>query len=724
MKLWLILPWVALAAQAGAYEENPTLTNGPQSSDLAQDLSKTPAAAVSVSANAASVAQVEAEEYVIRGRAANLLGKASSASSGSVSSEDLSNRSFLRPAEVLEAVPGLLITQHSGDGKANQYFTRGFNLDHGTDFSFNVDGVPVNLPSHAHGQGYTDLNFLIPELVKEVAYTKGPNNPEYGDMSTAGSANFVYPLRLAQDLASLTLGEYGYLRALAAGSAPLLDGTMLWAIEGSAYDGPWSTPENNKKYNGLLRYSLGGQGKQLVLTASVLDSSWTATNQVPQAAVESGEIGPFGTENPSDGGNTKRESFWAHWQGAALGGTGSLMGYVTVSHLQLWNDFTFFLVNPAQGDQVEEEDERTVTGVKVRERYEFSLGGLRGINEIGLDFRNDNVTTLALYDTVDRVRWQSVQDNHVVETQEAAFLRNTCQWAPWLRSELSMRQDFFQMDVMGNSPDGNADPAIDGKAEATVPEPKASLALRPWEGPAELYVNYGWSFHSNDARIITPQSLAQAGGGAQASPLVQAKGAEAGLRLAEGSTYEATLAAFRLDLQSELTFNGDTAYSTINGPSTRQGLEVSNTFRAAPFYLDLDYAWSQARFDSLDTVDDPAHPGIWVPEAVENVGTATLGLDHIHGWSLDFRARYFGSRALTADNQERSPALTLCSLRLSREFSKSVTLNADIFNVFNVSGNDVSYYYLAQLKGQTAQEDFMVHPTEPRSLRMTMVSRF
>ena len=287
-----------------------------------------------------------------------------------------------------------------------------------------------------------------------------------------------------------------------------------------------------------------------------------------------------------------------------------------------------------------------------------------------------------------------------------------------------MRQDFFQMNVIGTAPDGQPDPGINGTAIANIPEPKASLALRPWTGPLELYANYGWSFHSNDASIITPDSLSASGAQSQASPLVQAQGSEAGARYALGNSYESTLAAFRLDLASELTFNGDTAFSNVNGPSTRQGMEWSNTFRASPFYLDVDYAWSEARFDNLDTVDDSNHPGYWVPEAVENVGTATLGLDHISGWSLDFRARYFGSRALTADDQERSPALTLCSLRVGREISKTLTLNADIFNLFNVFGDDVSYYYLAQLKGAPAKEDFMVHPTEPRSLRVTMVARF
>jgi outer membrane receptor protein involved in Fe transport len=709
MKVVLVV--LVLATPAWAYEEVPAVVTERLSQAVSPEAETEGAAALSAS----TTVQAEAEEYVVTGRAANRLGKAASASSGSVSQEDLAHRALLRPAEVLEAVPGMLITQHSGDGKANQYFTRGFNLDHGTDFSFNVDDLPINLVTDAHAEGYTDLNFLLPELVKEVNYTKGPFNPEYGDFATAGSANFVYPLTLKQSIASVTLGEFGYQRGFVAGSFRLLGGDALLALEASGYDGPWDVPEGNKKYNGFARYSTEVAGGRWVVSLSSLDSHWTATNQTPQRAVAQGLIDAFGSLDPTDGGNTRIQRLWTSWEGPSLGGRTMAMAYVVNAHLQLWNDFSFFDRHPVEGDQFEQEDERTTSGGKVRQQYESSLGGRELKTEFGLDVRNDNVTTLSLFDSIARVRQRTDSLSRVIETDVGPYAKVALQWTPTLRGELSMRQDFLALDVEG------ATPETSGHNDSNIPEPKAALAWRPGLGPLELYANYGWGYHSNDGRIITPAGV---GGGAARSPLVQAKGEELGLRLASGDHYEGTLAVWRLTLDSELTFDGDSAASGVSNPSTRQGFELSNTFRWNPLFLDLDWALSQARFDTQNT-DDPLHPGLYVPESVENALTATLGLNPVAGWSSDLRVRFFGGRALTADDEERSPDLTLVSLRLSRELTRNLSLTADVFNLLNVNGPDVSYYYPSRLKNEAAEvDDFNTHPTEPRSLRVTLVSRF
>ena len=668
-----------------------------------------------------SAGVLEGAPITIHGRAGNLLGRADSASAGSVSQEDLSHRPLLRPAEVLEAVPGLLITQHSGDGKANQYFTRGFNLDHGTDLAFSLEGVPVNEPSNAHGEGYADLNFLIPDLIKQVDYSKGPFNAEVGDYSTAGSVDFSYPLTLKQGLASLTLGQYGYQRGLMADSLPLAGGDILFALEASSYDGPWAVPEDNKKLNGLLRYSRGDYASRWVLTASSYAASWNATNQTPERAVSEGIIPAFGSLDPTDGGNTWRNSLWASWSGDFAGGRAQALAYAADAHLQLWNDFTFFLNHPSQGDQFEQEDDRAIIGGKASWVLPWQAGGLKGANELGLEARNDNITTLGLFNTEARAQWgPPVSLDHGIETSGAPHAQSSVQWAPWLRSQLGYRQDFYHFDVMGLAS------ATSGAADASLPEPKAGLSLRPWEGPLELYLNYGWSFHTNDERIITPSSLSGlADGQATRSPLIQAKGEELGLRYAQAGVYEGTLALWSLHLDSELTFDGDAGASAVNGPSTREGVEWSNTFRWAPFFLDLDYAYSQARFDTLNA-QDPAHAGFYVPEAIEQVGTATLGLSKVLGFSADARLRYFGSRALTADDAVRSPASTLVSLRLSHPLTSATTLSLDAFNLFDEQAYDVSYYYISRLKGEPSAGVAGIngHPTEPRSLRLTLAARF
>jgi hypothetical protein len=691
------------------------------------------AAADTVTASPAAVSRAaavyEGDEVVVTGRAANLLGRADSGSSGSVDQQDLGHRALLRPAEVLEAVPGLLVTQHSGDGKANQYFTRGFNLDHGTDFAFSMDGVPVNEQSNAHGQGYADLNFMIPELVTEVSYAKGPVNVEAGDFNTAGSADFSYPTTLKTSIASLTLGDFGYERALAASQFTLLGGNIIYALEFSAYDGPWTTPEANKKYNGFLRYSRGPADDRWVISASALEASWNATNQVPQGAIADGLINEFGAIDPSDGGDRRRDAVWTSWAGKTDGREADLLGYVIVSHMQLWNDFTYDLTgNGGQPvgeptctdcDQFEQFDERTRTGGTARYKFPLSLGGLGTKNEVGLDARNDNITALDLYDTVARVRWRTVSANQVIETSGAPYVKNTIQWTPWLKTELGFRQDFFHFNVIGTDPNLPGQSAV---ADASLPSPKAAISLWPGEGPLEVYLNYDWGFHSNDARSLTPNSIQQAGA---APVLAQAKGEELGFRYAQGERYESTLALWYLDMSSEITFDGDAAQASINNASYRKGVEWSNTYRAKPFFVDLDLALSNARFFQLDTVDDPNHPGYAVPEAIAQVGTLTLGVDKVAGWSADARVRYFGARNLTADGAENSSPDTLVSLHLGRELVGGQVLNVDIFNLLDADSADVSYYYQYQLAGQASpREDVMSHATEPRSLRVSWVDRF
>jgi len=672
----------------------------------------------------------------------------------------------------------MLITQHSGDGKANQYFTRGFNLDHGTDFAFSMDGVPVNEDSNAHGQGYSDLNFMIPELVKSVNYTKGPFNVEVGDFATAGSANFVYPTVLRTSIASLTMGEFGYQRAVAASQLSLFGGNLIFALEINAYDGPWDTPEQFKKYNGFVRYSQGPSFNQWTLSYSAYEASWNATNQMPQDAIDQGLINAFGNLSPTDGGNRSRDFLWGTWTGKTGDTETDVLGYVGISHLHLWNNFTFNLpyagnggtvdtysagggyvtesadealaqgyaqdqfADPALSEQFEESDDRTREGATARYKFPFAWRGVKSQNEAGLDFRNDNIV-LGLFNTVDRNPYEVDSEDHVVETSGAPYAQNTTEWTSWLKSVLAFRQDFYYINVVNDTPtlaqqlaDGanpaylpamqsDFDAAYDEGAgigsnatyHANEPEPKAALIIHPTGSPLEGYLNFGQGYHSNDVREL-------AGG---ISPLARADGEEAGVRYAQGDTYETTLAVWRLTLASELTFDGDTSASVTNAASTRQGIEWSNTYRAKPFYVDLDGALSQARFDSEDTLDDPQHPGYWVPEAIEQVGTLTVGVDKVLGWSADARVRYFGSRALTADNAVRSAPDTLVSLQVIRDLWAGQTLSFDVFNLFNQQADDVSYYYAyaqTNVDNGASHEAVMAHVTEPLSIRVSWMDHF
>jgi hypothetical protein len=744
-------------AEPATVENAATATAASLNADSKAGQPKSSAVAVSAQA------EVDLDEVTVAGRSANLIGKADSGSSGSVSQEDLSHRALLRPAEVLEAVPGLLITQHSGDGKANQYFTRGFNLDHGTDFAFFVDGVPVNEPTNAHGQGYADLNFMIPELAESVDYHKGPFNIEAGDFATAGSANFVYPTKLKYSVAELTMGEFGFQRALAASQLSLLGGNLIFALEEGNYDGPWDVPENNKKFNGLLRYTRGNASNRWTLSASAYEANWDATNQMPADAIADGFMSEFGNLNPSDGGERDRDFVWASWTGKTGDTETDVLAYAGYSHLKLWNDFTFYLPyeasgpdldegmaqsqfanpNATNGEQFLEQDDRTREGGTVKYKFEEPVAGFKTKNEAGFDVRNDNLM-VGLYNTDERVSYETVSLNHVVETESAPYFQNTTQWTSWLKSEVGFREDFFAISVANETPaiqDGydvldataptgpngelaplsgfnqGAGVGTDTTYHSSMPEPKAALIVHPEGSPYELYLNFGQGFHSNDVRELA-QGL---------DPLTRAQSEEIGARYAKGSHYETTLALWRMDMASELTFDGDSAESVTNAASTRQGLEWSNTFRAKPYFVDLDLSLSQARFLSEDTLDDPSHPGYYVPEAVEQVGTATFGIDKVWGWSFDARVRYFGSRALTADNEIRSTPTTLVSLQVIRDLVKGQTLNFDVFNLLNQNYYDVSYYYAYAYPGVDsgqAHEAVMAHATEPISLRVSWVDHF
>src|SRR6185369_5074426 len=280
------------------------------------------------------------DAIVVEGHRHNGIGNSDAASEGTATRQMIEERPALRPGEVLEFVPGVIVSQHSGDGKANQYYLRGFNLDHGTDFATWVAGMPVNMRSHAHGQGYTDLNFLIPELISRIDYRKGPYFADDGDFSSAGSARIGYLYKLDQPLASLSLGQNGYQRLLGAGSTTAGSGTLLGAIELNHNDGPWDVPENFRKINAVARWSLAQGDDNFGLTAMGYSGKWTATDQIPKRAVDAGLVGRFGSLDPTDGGESTRASLSLDWSRAYADGAFQLNAYAVRSRLDLFSNFS------------------------------------------------------------------------------------------------------------------------------------------------------------------------------------------------------------------------------------------------------------------------------------------------------------------------------------------------------------------------------------------------
>ena len=677
-------------------------------------------------ASAAGVPKLE--EVVVTDHSTGLTGTASASSEGTVSAAQIESRSLQRPGEILETVPGMIVSQHSGDGKANQYFLRGFNLDHGTDFATHLMGMPINLPTHAHGQGYTDINFLIPELVDRIDYRKGPYYAGDGDFSAAGSARIDYVRSLAAPFAQLTLGRGAYGRLLAGTAADAGGGRTLLAVEASHYDGPWQVPENLRKLNLVARYSRGQRDDGWSLSFLGYEARWTATDQIAQRAIDRGQVDRFGSLDPSSGGNTRRYSLSGEWARRGKDGAARGNAYLIDYALDLWSNFTY--ATQPRGDQFQQVDRRTITGGNLANTWYGSLGGTAIDTTIGADLRHEHIGKVGLFLSENRNTYATVRDDSVRQTRFSLWGETQVQWLEKFRSTFGLRADTYAFDVASNNP------ANSGRRSNSIISPKLALVFGPWAA-TEFYANAGYGFHSNDARgtvaSVNPDPRPGArpactdGAGAcsgdtidRVKPLVRAKGYEVGLRTAPLPGLQSSLTLWRLEIESELLFVGDAGTTTASRPSRRQGVEWGNTWVPASWLLiDADLSLSRARFRDAD----PA--GAHIPGSIERTLSVGAALHRLGPWTGGVRLRHFGGRPLVADNSIRSPASTLVNLQAGYALSRQTKLRLDLQNVFNRKVSDIDYFYSSQLRGETAAvNDRHTHPAEPRSLRLTLRTSF
>jgi hypothetical protein len=663
----------------------------------------------------AAESELTAPEVEVLGTYETGVGTSDSASEGRVTARRVETRPALRPGEVLEYVPGVIITQHSGDGKANQYFLRGFNLDHGTDFSISVAGMPVNMPTHAHGQGYADLNFLIPELVSGIDYRKGPYYAEVGDFSAAGAADIQYANSLPHTIGSVTIGEHDYKRALVAGSPNVGGGTLLYGIELVGQDGPWDNPENFRKFNSALRYSRGDKADGFSVTGMAYKASWDSTDQIPQRAVDSGLIDRFGAIDPSDGGETSRYSLSYEQHQDFSGGRVVVDAFAIRSTLNLWSNFTYFLNDPVNGDQFEQSERRTVLGVHPRVEFYGKLGGMDSIFKIGLQARRDDIDPVALYHTVDRQIIGTTRSDKVVETSVGIYAEETLHVTEKFRTIVGLRGDEYNFDVNSNIPQNS------GKVNDSIVSPKLSLIFGPWS-KTEYFINYGTGFHSNDARgtTITVDPGNPSVPADKVAPLVRSFGSEVGLRSEIVPHLETSLSLWQLRLESELLFTGDAGTTEPSRPTKRTGIEWSNHYKPNSWLLvDLDLSLSRARFTDQDPVGDQ------VPGSIERVASLGLTVDSLGPWYGMLQFRYFGPRPLIEDDSVRSKATEITNLRIGYKIDPKWRVHMDVFNLFDRKDSDIDYFYASQLRGEAAPvDDIHFHPVEPRTFRVTLTGYF
>lgn len=659
------------------------------------------------------------QEVVVSSGAQDMTGIADSASEGTVTAKQLAARPLLRPAEVMEAVPGLVVTQHSGDGKANQYFLRGFNLDHGSDFATFVDGVPINNVTHAHGQGYTDLNFLIPELVDSLRYRKGVYAAEDGDFVVTGSARIDYARSLPAPFVDITLGEHDYRRALVAGSKTVNDDlSLLGAVEIVGNNGPWTQPEHFKKQNGVLRLSSGTASKGYALTAMVYDADWTATEHVPERAILNGEIGRYGTLGPHDGGKTHRYNLAGEWADTSESGSLRASAYVTDYDLDLFSS-----PSGALDGQHEQADQRTTWGGQLSRAWFLGEQWKDTEATLGLQYRYDDIQRVGLYTTVDRQRTGTVREDKATENAFGLYAEARTQWLSWLRSTTGLRWDQLRAHVTPTGGVFNANNG--GDASASQLGPKVGVVFGPFTSAphTEYFANWGRGFHSNDARGATTRVNVNDGSAIDVVPLiVKATGSEIGVRTMPLPGWNSSLSLWQMRLASELIFIGDEGVTEPKGASLRHGVEWSNYYANNDgLILDGDLALSQAR------LADPSNGGTHVPNAIPVTASLAATLDQGGKWFGGLRLRYLGAYPLEETGTEKSTPFWTANLKLGYRPDKALQFTLDILNLFDRKANDIEYWGAsctpaegAGCNGGNGVDGRLVHPLEPRTLRVGM----
>ncbi|MFZ1084158.1 MAG: TonB-dependent receptor [Terracidiphilus sp.] len=607
----------------------------------------------------------------VQGREDDLIGIAESGTQGTVGATEIEDRPILRSGEVLETVPGLIITQHAGGGKANQYYLRGFNLDHGTDIAIFLDDMPLNLPSHAHGEGYSDMNTVIPEFVKRVNFEKGPYYANVGDFGSAASTRMEFFKTLPQNFAKVEGGSYTYGRAVFGASQKLGSGNLLYGAEETYYDGPWTHPDTYNKINGLITYSQGDDANGFSITAHAYRGKWNSSDQIPVTAQVNPTpstpfgVGYFGTINPTDGGHSQRYSLQGEGHHQGENAESKISAYLFYYDMDLFSDFTYYLVDHNRGDQFEQQDRRWVGGFDAHHTAFRTWFGRKMSNTFGLQLRNDWINN-GLYRTEDRKRTvktdysaTGISFNDVIcntytstvsisvdgsapatypsacptlpPTTErdkftdligSAYVENKMQWANKFRSVVALRGDdekfivtslAYPSDIV-TLPDGTSstvNAANSGSASKFLPSPKASLIFGPWAN-TEFYLQGGFGFHSNDGRgatqqvePVSPDNPYHGTLNTKITPLVQTKGGEIGVRTVAVPHLQSTLALWYLRSNSELLQDGDTGGTSASEQSSnRYGLEWANYYTPTEHLaVDFDISDSRAQFTQTDPDD-------------------------------------------------------------------------------------------------------------------------
>ena len=666
-----------------------------------------------VFAEESSIYALNIDTVIVNGSRINLLGETLSASEGIIGSADIANRPILRTGEILEFIPGMVVTQHSGSGKANQYFLRGFNLDHGTDFNTSIDGMPINMRTHGHGQGYTDLNFIIPEVISSINYKKGPYYADVGDFSGAGAAEFNLKNSLDKNTLALTNGENNFNRLLSVNEINLTQGRLLLAGEKQTYNGPWvDIKEDVNKTSIIARYISNIKDGEFSSTLMAYKNQWNSADQIPDRAVKTNLIDSLGSLDNSSGGSSSRYSLSGNWHNENW----LLSAYAIRSTLDLYSNFTYFLDDPINGDQFEQVDERNIYGAKIKHQWEYELAGKTITLETGAEFRKDDIGNVGLYHTYYRKRLNTTRQDTVDENSTGLFQNISIPLSEQVTATLGGRYDYYRTTVNSNIFQ-NSGTAAQGNFSA-----KAGISYRITEY-IEGYVNAGEGFHSNDARGTTITQDPITGEKTNAvNLLAPSTGAEVGIKLFNAKHSNLSVSFWHLRSASELIFVGDAGNTEASRSSERYGQEIAGYYWIDNNWsVDTELAWTHSYFTENEEAE-----GKYVEGSVPFVGSFGINYgSQSSGFHSAIHYRYFGARQLDSFNIQHANPTKTVNFGIGYAW-KSLNVELDILNLFNSTDHDIDYYYTSKLKNEPEQgvDDLHYHPVEPRTFRFKSELRF
>jgi outer membrane receptor protein involved in Fe transport len=699
-------------------------------------------------------------EITVTAARVDLLGIASTASEGVVTDQEIQLAPTYRPGQLLETVPGLIVTLHSGEGKANQFLLRGYNLDHGTDLETYVDDMPINQPTHAHGQGYTDLNFLIPELADGIHYTKGPYYANVGDFGAVGSVRMSYRDTI-EDQVSATLGTLGFQHILAAGSDALGPGNLLAAVELQHYDGPFVTPDDARKENFVLRYSRGDAQSGYSATAMYYHQIWTNTTDIPIRTLVEGLVpNRFGTLNPTDGGHAQRASLSLEYHTILGDGLLSTSGFFIDNQLHLFNDFTHFLFDPIHGDQEDQFENRRVIGGAASYTLPMPLGSIQNEITAGILTRYD-LLGVGRLPSADQVPVMSGNDpasfynnDQVYLFAGSAYVQAVTRWTPYFRSVLGLRDDYqhgTDIDDLAALHEA-AGYTNGGTAQQSLLQPKGSLIFTPADS-LEFYLSIGRGFHSADLRGVDQDESVDLGL-PHTNLLSKQEGQEIGMRAIVGRNLTFTFAVYNLWQQSETIIDPDVGADTAGPPSRRYGYEINVTYQINR-YLEFygSYSGDHTRFTHpLD--DGTGHLGDYITDAPVATGSVALYLKDLGPWSGGLNVRYLGkyplssgpcvdsaavhdfpgvatscANAPTASGQVNGTGFAQVNVDAHYAFPAHWSAGLGIYNLLNTHAAAAEFWYVDRLQNEIGtypdgRADVHEHPLEPIMARLTINKQF